>query len=67
MKKNESEIRNYSDFDTNIDRDSIYSFSFALFAYIEEKKRWFFTCPLGKTSELLKAFSVIFKSLFRLL
>lgn len=40
MKNNESEMRNYSNFDTNIDRDPIlYSFSFILLAYIQKKKK----------------------------
>lgn len=66
MKNNESETGNHSNFGTNIDRESIYSFSFILLAYIQKKKkkRWFFTCPLGKNSELYKAFS---PPLFRLL
>lgn len=38
MKNNESEMGNHSNFGTNIDRESIYSFSFILLAYIWKKK-----------------------------
>lgn len=39
MKNNESETGNHSNFGTNIDRESIYSFSFILLAYIQKKKK----------------------------
>lgn len=47
MKNNESEMGNYSIFDTNVDRDPIYSFSFILLAYIKEKKKFFYL-PSGQ-------------------
>lgn len=66
MKNNESETGNHSNFGTNIDRESIYSFSFILLAYIWEKKKKDGSLPAlwAKTVNYIRHFLPLFSGYF---
>lgn len=65
-KNNESEMRNYSNFDTNIGMDSIYSHLYHLPTYREKKKKkkGSFPAPWTKAMSYTRHFLPLFSDYF---